>query len=470
MPGQYAPLPNPRNDPVNADDEMDAAFDDSDDESIGEDHPLRPTNTSSPHRHLDDTHIAIGHPEVIPGTYDFENVDYDYPPPGSPPRRDRALPDNDLGNSNGVIPTSPVGISLPRIGWFRRAAGAILPTHYSRLPTTGAVGGGTRNDGVFANVTAKPTLPRQLFSEDDPHVSPEDAQKDAPPSYSSAQADAVPPYWETTVHAPSSPGAAGEMVVDGLPTGVVFSFLWNLLISISFQFVGFLLTYLMHTTHAAKFGSRAGLGVTLIQYGFTLRAEKNGDNSEDGSLWGASDPAPSPVPSFPTAAAAEAWHNNSPNATTTGVPLEFGLYMSDVTSEWLAFLLMTIGWFLVLTSALGFWRVKRWERSIQLSNERSTVVPGPSVDGNDLFVPFERAFTLRSLNRDMFRQGLGLGGGMRRFETDEADHREDQTEDGHISVTLHNWTPTESERAHRLAEAIVSERRLQRDLRAAGLL
>lgn len=33
---------------------------------------------------------------------------------------------------------------------------------------------------------------------------PEDAQKDAPPSYASAQADAVPPYWETTIHAPSS--------------------------------------------------------------------------------------------------------------------------------------------------------------------------------------------------------------------------------------------------------------------------
>ncbi len=39
----------------------------------------------------------------------------------------------------------------------------------------------------------------------------------------------------------------------------------------TFQFVGFLLTYLLHTTHAARCGSRAGLGVTLIQYGFYLR-------------------------------------------------------------------------------------------------------------------------------------------------------------------------------------------------------
>lgn len=40
-----------------------------------------------------------------------------------------------------------------------------------------------------------------------------------------------------------------------------------MLVSMSFQFVGFLLTYLLHTTHAAKNGSRAGLGITLIQLG-----------------------------------------------------------------------------------------------------------------------------------------------------------------------------------------------------------
>ena len=62
------------------------------------------------------------------------------------------------------------------------------------------------------------------------------------------------------------------MIIDGLQTGSLFSFLWNMLVSISFQFVGFLLTYLLHTTHAAKLGSRAGLGVTLIQYGFAMRS------------------------------------------------------------------------------------------------------------------------------------------------------------------------------------------------------
>lgn len=60
------------------------------------------------------------------------------------------------------------------------------------------------------------------------------------------------------------------VLVEGLPVGNIFSFLWNLmgkayciyqqticmlmilLVSASFQLVGFMLTYLLHTTHAAK--------------------------------------------------------------------------------------------------------------------------------------------------------------------------------------------------------------------------
>jgi hypothetical protein len=56
-----------------------------------------------------------------------------------------------------------------------------------------------------------------------------------------------------------------------MPVGSVFSFIWNGMISTSFQLVGFLLTYLLHSTHAAKNGSRAGLGITLIQYGFYMK-------------------------------------------------------------------------------------------------------------------------------------------------------------------------------------------------------
>ena len=42
------------------------------------------------------------------------------------------------------------------------------------------------------------------------------------------------------------------------------------MVSVAFQFVGFILCYLLHTSHAAKQGSRAGLGINLIMYGWNL--------------------------------------------------------------------------------------------------------------------------------------------------------------------------------------------------------
>jgi hypothetical protein len=65
----------------------------------------------------------------------------------------------------------------------------------------------------------------------------------------------------------------GDMIlVEGLPVGSILGFAWNLLgtqknttpiapltlillssiVSASFQYVGFMLTYLLHTSHAAK--------------------------------------------------------------------------------------------------------------------------------------------------------------------------------------------------------------------------
>lgn len=152
MSNRYAPLPNNPSAHPHIHDEMEAAFDDSDDDepNVPEMQPLNPSSSSQP--------------SVPAGTYDF-NADYDYPPPGSPPRPSaHALP-NDHGNSNGIT-TFTVDTSVPRRrGLFGRAAAAILPSNYvqrfglGRHVPTGVVGGGSNMDGVFANVTAKPTRP-----------------------------------------------------------------------------------------------------------------------------------------------------------------------------------------------------------------------------------------------------------------------------------------------------------------------
>ena len=160
---RYAALPSSRSDSnhdahdIGA--EMEAAFDYSEDEDEDEDnepsesHPLNPVPTSLP-------------PQLTPRTYDFERVGYDYPPPGSPPRPSEVALPNDHGNSNGFIPSFSFDSAPgPKHNWLRRTAAAILPSSFAeRLGLTqqrpmGAVGGGTHNDGVFANVTAKPTRP-----------------------------------------------------------------------------------------------------------------------------------------------------------------------------------------------------------------------------------------------------------------------------------------------------------------------
>jgi len=460
MSNRYAPLPNDPRANQDSQHEMEAAFDDdSDDEHVSESHPLTRHIPSPPS------------PTRIPGTYDFENVDYDYPPPGSPPAPSAVALPNNFGNSNGLIPTFELDSahSSPRRPLMSRVLNTILPSRYgerlgyAQVPH-GVVGGGTGNDGVFANVTAKPGLPVTIQDGDETYIVPEDARNEAPPSYSTAQADAVPPYWETTVHAPFSPDSIGEMIIDSLPTGSVFSFLWNMLVSISFQFLGFLLTYLLHTTHAARLGSRAGLGITLIQYGFSLRAKLENSLAEENpwdETWKTGDKP------FPTAAEASSndfykSYNTSLAFNSTLSEEEATILVADATTEWLSFFLMTVGWFILLTSLLGFWRVKRWERNIVASQQ-----PAPSEATRSAPFNLERVFGVHGLaSGDFFRQGFGLNA---RREDVEAQTEANTSEEVDENDTMLN-TRTDDPNRVQLTELRSSERRLQNDLRAAGLL
>jgi hypothetical protein len=83
-----------------------------------------------------------------------------------------------------------------------------------------------------------------------------------------ASADAAPSYWDTIVHNPTGVDLNGDMIIEELPTGSVLVFALTTLISWFFQLPGFILSYLLHTTHAGRFGSQAGLALTLIQWGF----------------------------------------------------------------------------------------------------------------------------------------------------------------------------------------------------------
>lgn len=190
-------------------------------------------------------------------------------------------------------------------------------------------------------------------------------ETDRSQTYEQAAADSAPPYWETTILAPGL-GGPDDVYVDGLPVGSVFSFIWNGMISMSFQLVGFLLTYLLHTTHAAKNGSRAGLGMTLIQYGFYM-------NSGNGN----STPAAGQDPSF-TEPPDPNSHDFDPNqvsemaaaseATSKGV-------WDMASSQWFAYILMIVGWFILIRAVTDFWKARKNEQLILQSPERGLNVP-----------------------------------------------------------------------------------------------
>ncbi|RMJ26296.1 metal homeostatis protein BSD2 [Aspergillus sp. HF37] len=186
-------------------------------------------------------------------------------------------PPSDSGIGNAAASSSAGGQ-----GQSRDRPDSALQRHPTAFPSFGgspAAGPGraitSSNDGVFANLNAKPERGEK--------------NEDLPPSYEEAAADATPPYWETTILAPGI--SSDEVFVDGLPVGSVFSFVWNAMISMSFQLVGFLLTYLLHTTHAAKNGSRAGLGLTLVQYGFYMKGGSESQGSDDGASDGYTPPS-----------------------------------------------------------------------------------------------------------------------------------------------------------------------------------
>jgi hypothetical protein len=161
--------------------EMDDAFDDEDNDDHQEATPLTLFYPQSP---LSTARLS-SRGDTDPArsnAYDFER-EYDFPPPGSPPSPSTSAFPNNYGNSNGHLPTSPVLRSPPR-SIFRRTFGAFFPqSYYQRLRGDGHPrGGGTDNDGVFANVTAKPALQTSVRNDSgDIYIIPEETQEEAPP-------------------------------------------------------------------------------------------------------------------------------------------------------------------------------------------------------------------------------------------------------------------------------------------------
>ncbi|KAL5598310.1 hypothetical protein BROUX41_003631 [Berkeleyomyces rouxiae] len=253
------------------------------------------------------------------------------------------------GPNDNDSPTT--GLSQTSIPETRLPSTTTTATHAtttatSAQPSGRVYGGGMASDGVFSNLSAKPDTGEE--------------KEELPPTYEQAAADQAPPYWETTIIAPGY-GGDNEVYIDGMPVGNIFGFLWNAMVSWSFQIVGFLLTYLLHSTHAAKNGSRAGLGVTLIQYGFSMKAAAIPPTPEDGNSGNSEFPTP-PDPN------AHDFNPNDISSSSSG--------WGDLTgTEWFAYILMVGGWFMLVRSVVEFLQARRHESLVLQSPDRGLSVP-----------------------------------------------------------------------------------------------
>ena len=170
--------------------------------------------------------------------------------------------------------------------------------------------------------------------------------------------------------------ATDEIFIEGMPVGHFFGFVWNLLISMSFQFVGFLLTYLLASTHAARCGSRAGLGVILIQYGFYMRDShgvEDGDSSlpiadTDGDF---QDPSSAPPPD-------NAVPVDDGTVVDGGASIEPSILQRN---EWISYVLVVVGWFILLRAFISYYRVRKLEAAVRDTPQQTG--SGPAVVAED---------------------------------------------------------------------------------------
>ncbi|KAJ2617382.1 hypothetical protein H4S08_000350 [Coemansia sp. RSA 1365] len=192
----------------------------------------------------------------------------------------------------------------------------------------------TPTDGVFANMSAKPEL---YLGYDDK------IPNEALPTYQDIygpESSSAPPYFEAAV---ISVGDEDELLVEGLPVGSLGVFIVNMIVSAAFQIVGYMLTFLLHSSHAARNGSLAGLGITFMNFGFYIRTHI-GQSVFDGT--------PGIPPGKP----------NADGSYDTDTPLD---------NAYFSYLLMVIGAGIFIKAIFDYVRVRRLQTIIESSPEQN---------------------------------------------------------------------------------------------------
>ncbi|KAF9117168.1 hypothetical protein BGX27_000017 [Mortierella sp. AM989] len=217
------------------------------------------------------------------------------------------------------------------------SSGPSVPMRRLSRPTTA--------DGVFANISAKPEVDSR--KNNDQH----------PPAYDSAVQDITPPYFEMTVTTPEV--FENEIIVEGIPVGNLFQFLWNVVVAVSFQFLGVLLTYLLHNSHASKAGSMVGLGITLLNFGVRMRGEFNTLDSESdngGEITRIDKPAFVDDTGYIS--------GKSYGASADSAQMDW--LDTDMENRWVSLILMIAGWAIIVKALAEYTTAIRKERFISV--------------------------------------------------------------------------------------------------------
>ena len=150
------------------------------------------------------------------------------------------------------------------------------------------------------------------------------------------------------------------------------------------------------------------------------------------------------------------------------------------------------GWFILLTSLLNFWRVKRWERNI-LASQRETTVSGRDAAGQSHVLSTQLHRFVSVPMRDMgslLRNGLGLSR-RSRGDPESSEFDVDPAGVGPRAVPMVPMTPPltpsvgeettrremiiamyahDPERQRQIIQAFRDDDQLLADMRAAGML
>ncbi|KAI1863608.1 hypothetical protein JX265_008825 [Neoarthrinium moseri] len=338
MPGRYEPVNTQDNDDINTPISSTAP-------SLRQ----RAPNSPPPSFHSRASSFERRRQNVDPALADAFDADDDDESDDEPDDRQRLVRQTSFPVSAASTPHGAASPDRPAVPERHTTQWPSQPAGSNAQSSSRTYGGGIQSDGVFSNMMARPERGEKIVEEQ-------------PPTYEQAAADSAPPYWETTILAPGL-GGPDEVYIDGMPVGSIFSFVWNGMISMSFQFIGFLLTYLLHSSHAAKNGSRAGLGITLIQFGFYMKPNSNPDGMSGDAQDGYAQP---PDPNS---------HDFDPNSVNNSGGSSDGNSLSDIaSSEWVAYILMIIGWFILIRAVSDYIKARRHEQLVLQSPDRGFVV------------------------------------------------------------------------------------------------